>query len=294
MTLQREGSEIWIAISGLIGSIVGYFSANAQQVIGFYFGSSAGSAAKTDQLAETTQDAFNAIGRSSKDTSPPAIVRADGETATAAVGEAAVDELDELDEGNRPKTGKEQQANKPATNVKWDACVTYVLEREGGFVADHDDPGGPTNMGITQRTLAAWRNEDVTQEDVQELRVDEAKAIYRSNYWNVARCDVLPPGVDLSVFDAAVMSGPAQAVRFLQRASGMQEQDVDGVVGPQTLGFVKNVSQTRLIEEIARQRDIFYENIVAKRPASDKFLKGWKNRVSKTRDRALSMARLWS
>lgn len=38
-------------VSGLIGTVVGYVAANAQQVVGYFFGSSKGSADKTDALA---------------------------------------------------------------------------------------------------------------------------------------------------------------------------------------------------------------------------------------------------
>lgn len=39
------------AVAGLIGSVVGYVAANAQQVVGYFYGSSQGSKAKTDALA---------------------------------------------------------------------------------------------------------------------------------------------------------------------------------------------------------------------------------------------------
>lgn len=38
-------------VSALIGTVVGYVAANAQQVVGYFFGSSKGSADKTDALA---------------------------------------------------------------------------------------------------------------------------------------------------------------------------------------------------------------------------------------------------
>lgn len=41
------------AVSGFIGSIIGYVASNAQQVVGYFYGSSAGSAKKTDALAES-------------------------------------------------------------------------------------------------------------------------------------------------------------------------------------------------------------------------------------------------
>ena len=38
------------AIAGMVGSVVGYVAANAQQVVGYFFGSSAGSADKTTAM----------------------------------------------------------------------------------------------------------------------------------------------------------------------------------------------------------------------------------------------------
>lgn len=40
------------AVFGLVGSVVGYFAANSQQVIGFFFGSSRSSKGKDDVLAQ--------------------------------------------------------------------------------------------------------------------------------------------------------------------------------------------------------------------------------------------------
>ena len=54
VTMENSGMrpEMWVAVSGLVGAIVGYFSANAQQVVSFHFGSSAGSAAKQEQIGQ--------------------------------------------------------------------------------------------------------------------------------------------------------------------------------------------------------------------------------------------------
>lgn len=43
--------EVAVAVSGLVGAILGYFSANAQQVSSFYYGSNAASQHKTELLA---------------------------------------------------------------------------------------------------------------------------------------------------------------------------------------------------------------------------------------------------
>ena len=46
-------------VSGLIGTVVGYAAANAQQVVAYFFGSSRGSMAKTDAMATAVQKLGN-------------------------------------------------------------------------------------------------------------------------------------------------------------------------------------------------------------------------------------------
>jgi lysozyme family protein len=38
----------------------------------------------------------------------------------------------------------------------FDKCFKFILQFEGGFTNDPKDPGGPTNLGITQATLSAF------------------------------------------------------------------------------------------------------------------------------------------
>jgi hypothetical protein len=50
------------AISGMVGSVVGYVAANAQQVVGYFFGSSAGSSNKTDAMGDAVAKLVSATG----------------------------------------------------------------------------------------------------------------------------------------------------------------------------------------------------------------------------------------
>ena len=63
-----------------------------------------------------------------------------------------------------------------------DQILDDVIRREGSYVHDPQDRGGPTKYGITQRTLRAWRGQAVTAEDVRQVTRDEARAIYRRRY----------------------------------------------------------------------------------------------------------------
>lgn len=45
-------ANVFAAVIGLVGAIIGYFAANAQQVVGYFFGSSAGSTRSGDRLSD--------------------------------------------------------------------------------------------------------------------------------------------------------------------------------------------------------------------------------------------------
>jgi len=95
-------------------------------------------------------------------------------------------------------------------------CLDRVLKHEGGFVNHPKDPGGATNFGITQATLADFRKKPVTVAEVKSMTKDEAGEIYRWRYWSPPLCEALPEGVDYMVFDLAVNSGVSRAVKFLR------------------------------------------------------------------------------
>jgi len=84
-------------------------------------------------------------------------------------------------------------------------------------------PGGPTNFGITIADYRAYVKPDATAEDVRNMRVDEAKRIYRKHYWDAQRCDELPAGVDYSLYDYGVNSGIGRSGKVLRRVVGLPD-----------------------------------------------------------------------
>ena len=162
------------------------------------------------------------------------------------------------------------------------ACLAFVLTHEGGYTDDPRDPGGATNLGITLRVLAAWRHADVTKADVQALQRAEAAAIYRAQYWNAAHGDVLPAGVDLMTFDAAVNMGVGRAAKMLQAACGAT---TDGAIGPATLRAVAVTPPDVVIRSMSDQRLTFYRGL----PTFEAFGRGWTTRVADCRKAALEM-----
>src|SRR5512147_2295714 len=88
----------------------------------------------------------------------------------------------------------------------FDIAINFVLQREGGYVNDPDDPGGETNYGISKKSFPNI--------DIKNLTVNEAKSIYREHYWDACGCDDIPSPLDVVMFDTAVNMGVGTAKKL--------------------------------------------------------------------------------
>jgi len=160
--------------------------------------------------------------------------------------------------------------------------LALVLEYEGNYVKDKDDPGGATNKGITQKVYDKYRKH--IEEDKRSVRAiadAEVEAIYFESYWNLGKCEDMPNKLALCHFDTCVNAGVKQSSKFLQRIIGAKD---DGVIGPKTikkLSDEKEVSEIELAKKFLNLRRDFYQSLVLKKPVLKKFLKGWLKRVNK-------------
>jgi lysozyme family protein len=170
-------------------------------------------------------------------------------------------------------------------------CLDHVLAHEGGYADHPQDPGGATNMGITRKTLARWRNVSpwwtLGKADVKALGRDEAARIYEATYWQRVHGAELPAGVDLALFDYAVNSGPARAIKALQ---GSLKVRADGWIGPLTLGALKAriaaAGVAGIITTLCDGRLSFLQRLAT----FAVFGHGWSRRVADIRAAALAMA----
>ena len=170
-------------------------------------------------------------------------------------------------------------------------CLDEILRHEGGYVDHPSDPGGATNMGITRKTLARWRQVSpwwaLPKSEVKALKRSEVLAIYKARYWNTVAGNAMPAGLDLALFDFAVNSGPARAVKTLQRELGTV---ADGIVGPITLNAVrdraKQAGSGALIKALCSLRLTFLMRLTT----FATFGRGWTKRVENIRSVALKLA----
>lgn len=168
------------------------------------------------------------------------------------------------------------------------ACLAEILVHEGGYVNHPKDPGGRTNLGVTQRTWEGWTGKASSESEMRSLTREMVAPVYRKNYWDAIEGDKLPPGLALCVFDFAVNAGPGRAARYLQRMVGAPE---DGQIGPQTLaavtGYVYTHGQAGAIKTYQDMRRSYYRQL----STFSTFGKGWLRRVDEVQRRALELAK---
>lgn len=170
-----------------------------------------------------------------------------------------------------------------------DRALDQVLKHEGGYVSHPNDPGGPTNLGVTLANFRRYVKPSGTIDDLKKLTPAQARTVFTRQYWDAVRGSELPGGLDFAVFDFAVNSGPSRAVKFLQKILGVAE---DGVIGPITMAAIETHAARALIQALCDERLAFMKRIKDKHGKLlwDTFGKGWAARVSDVRSRALTWA----
>ncbi len=148
-------------------------------------------------------------------------------------------------------------------------AISETLKWEGGYSNDAADPGGPTNWGITIIDARKYWKKDATAADVKAMPKSVAINIYTTKYWKTPYydCDKLASGVDLSVFDFGVNSGPARAKKYLDASIGSSTEDTIIKINDKRLAFLKGLGTWPV------------------------FGKGWGRRVAGIKAKSLEMAK---
>ena len=148
--------------------------------------------------------------------------------------------------------------------------IEKVLEHEGGYVNDPKDLGGETKYGITKRFYPYV--------DIKNLTIEQATEIYKKDYWDKNRVESLPQNLWHIYFDMCVNMGKRTAVKVLQRAAVNKGRkiEVDGGLGPMTIGALKGVE----LDRVRAFRVKYYVDLITARPEQEKFFLGWFRRAT--------------
>ena len=128
----------------------------------------------------------------------------------------------------------------------FEEAFAKVMAAEG-INGDAFDKGGKHKYGISQRAYPDLNLDTLTKED--------AKKIYKRDYWDKIKADELPANLRGTAFDAAVNQGVGFATRALAKAGGNPED----------------------FNQLRADR---YNSIVAKDPSQNRYIKGWMNRLN--------------
>ena len=166
----------------------------------------------------------------------------------------------------------------------FDEAFRLLMKLEGGYVNDKDDPGGETKYGISKRAYPDL--------DIKNLTLEDAKAIYRRDFWVKLRCGDLPAGIDITAFIFAVNAGVKAAGVYLQRAAnevaGRSLLKVDGIVGPHTVRVVNNLPVKSVLLHYTVWI-LWHYHKISKSGSLEKFLRGWFKRAIVTHTKAVEM-----
>ncbi|MFA5049316.1 MAG: glycosyl hydrolase 108 family protein [Patescibacteria group bacterium] len=142
----------------------------------------------------------------------------------------------------------------------------YLLNIEGLYSDDPDDPGSETKYGISKASFP--------DEDIANLTKARAEYLYRKNYWERYRCNLIQsPLLAAEVFVAVVNVNGAKVIKYLQTAcnnlgAGLK---VDGLIGPATLDFINNFRHSKAI--VAAFEGEMYKHYCNQ--GKKKYISGW-------------------
>lgn len=149
--------------------------------------------------------------------------------------------------------------------MTFDDAFDRLMDHEGNYVNNPDDPGGETKYGISKRSYPG--------EDIKNLTKDRAKFLFRRDFWDRINADKLPDGVAFQLSDFAYHSHHETAIRYLQRALGVAD---DGHWGPVSQAAADSTSESDMIMKLNAERLDFMTRLKNWPNAS----RGWARRIA--------------
>lgn len=176
----------------------------------------------------------------------------------------------------QPEVSTEPSATPLEVRDAFAKILAFTLSFEGGYVNNPADPGGRTIYGISERAHPElWKDGTPT--------LDDAKTLYRAEYWGGIRGDELPPRTAMVLFDFYVHSR-SSATKTVQRLVGLTGKQVDGVLGPQSLAAIRAAvpdaeTDRTLAFRLLAERGLFLGRWIAAAGTRAQFAPGFMRRL---------------
>ena len=156
--------------------------------------------------------------------------------------------------------------------ANFNQAINKTLAHEGGdtFTNDTLDHGGETKYGVSQKAYPDL--------DIRNLSEEQAKDIYRRDYWNRVKGDEIQSQIVAeTIFDVCVNMGVAGGSKLAQKTLAIEP--ADGIIGPQSLAAINAANEDLFIAKFALAKIQRYTEICQADSSQKKYLLGWLNRT---------------
>lgn len=176
--------------------------------------------------------------------------------------------------------------------ASFDKAIINTFKAEGGFQQDASDNANyvngvliGTNRGISAQGYYAYYKKIPTVNDIKNLTVEQAKQIFKGNYWDKVGCDFIEnQSVAELMFQFVIGSGTGQIsdIKDIANKTGGKVVFIlnDLPISKMDAIYINSLSQELFHSKMKEWRLEFYNRVVAKNPAKLKFLNGWQNRLN--------------
>lgn len=151
-----------------------------------------------------------------------------------------------------------------------------VIGHEGGFTDDPKDRGnwtsGTCGVGECKGTKYGLAAMTYPTLDIRNLTLDQARAIYKRDWWDKLGMDKYPPALAYQMFDASINHGSGRAIHFVQKAVGTK---ADGIIGSKTLAAIDAIDKNDLLLLFLAERLQYFTEVKTWKT----YCTGWTRRV---------------
>lgn len=161
--------------------------------------------------------------------------------------------------------------------IPFHKAFELTLEHEGLFTNDPADrgnwTGGAVNSGELKGTKFGISAMTYSHLDIRNLTQQEAKVIYKKDFWDASQLSDFEPVISILWFDAIVNSGKGNANKMMQRAVFVKD---DGIIGKISRAAIQGSDAKKVALMFLSERLNFYTRL----GAWDNFGRGWVRRVT--------------
>jgi len=168
--------------------------------------------------------------------------------------------------------------------ANFNQAFKLMIEHEGGYVNDPQDPGGETYKGVARKMQPNWDGWPMIDlfkahasfpsmlDGNIELQ-NKVIAFYEQKFWLRTGGDmIINQQVAESIFDFGVNAGVGTSVELAQ---GVVGSETDGKMGIHTADAINSFDPDLFLASFSLAKIARYISICKKRPESKKYFFGW-------------------